>query len=150
MCIIPVRTKRSVQADTHYGAVIGHEVDMGTGDEWDNVTVLSGCTLCQTGHQVAGISLDQSLNKKRSLYMFAKLNYAHVSQIKVRLCVSFHFQRPDEPDTFITPYLADHHRPLCPQDPRLIAFTNPGWDSSSEDCLFMNIFAPVVSFTNIT
>ena len=48
MLLFKVREKRDVRANTAYGTVIGHEVDMNTGDPWDNAMSYLGIRFANT------------------------------------------------------------------------------------------------------
>ena len=75
--------------------------------------------------------------------------------MKVRCCnllfTILIFQKPEKP-AWTGVWDATYYRPACPQIPWLVKQTVPGFnraDNTSEDCLYMNIFVPNVSFIHV-
>ncbi|KAK6167678.1 hypothetical protein SNE40_021648 [Patella caerulea] len=61
----------------------------------------------------------------------------------------FRFKKPDNPSWTGT-WDATFYRPSCPQQTWLIRETLPGYSDTSEDCLYLNIFAPNIKNEGIS
>ena len=55
-------------------------------------------------------------------------------------------QRPQEAESFTGEYHADVHRTMCPQGGGILALSGQRdtWKDFGEDCLFMDIYSPMV------
>ena len=55
------------------------------------------------------------------------------------------FQPPQPADPWDDVFIADTLPDACPQNFGTLALTHPFWTRFSEDCLYINVFAPNVS-----
>ena len=59
-------------------------------------------------------------------------------------CFCDDLKKPEDPEPWSTPYIANKLRSHCIQWPISAQLTHLGWNDFDEDCLYMNLYTPQV------